>query len=204
MQRVLSTPVDEDLWFSNLFKCATISMNISSKGPITLSTTPADVFQRNILENLGLRALLSAGIGEHDYQDRIFSARITIPKLEIGTYEALLFNFVVIEDSEQITLKMNSKALTLLILIYPRKFRKFINRFEEDFELLLAGSDILPSKATDLLDEEKLNAFIETLRKLIIMFENETLLNYKEFTIHTLYDENDMKIESNTYISDFK
>jgi hypothetical protein len=178
-------------------------MNISSKGPITISTTPKDMFERSTLENLGLRAILSAGIGEHDYQDRIFSARISMPRIVEGSYEALIFNFVVIEDTEQITLKMNSKALTLLILIYPRKFRKFINRFEEDFELMLAESDILPSNASKLLEENSLNGFIQTLRKLIIMFENETLLNYEEFTIHNLFDETSSPIESNTYISDF-
>ena len=189
-------------WFSNLFKCATFCINTSSRGPITLSTAPSGIFDRTVLENLGVRALLSTGIGDHQYSDRIFSARITLPKIKRDQYEALIFNFVVVENSERITLKMNSKALTLLVLIYPKAFRRYINRFEEDFELLLSQSTILPTTTADLLDEEQLTHFIKTLRKSMIAMENESLLNYEEFTATHLFDEENMAISYKHFIDE--
>jgi len=171
-------------------------MNISAKGPLTISCSPSNVFDRIIIENLGLRAILSAGIGEHDYEDRIFSARITLPKVESREYEALIFNFLVIENSEHITLKLNSKALTLLIFVYPRKFRPYVNRIEEDLELVLSQSDLLPKNTSELLNEDQIQLFINKIRSTVLSFENESLLNYEEFEMIHFYDEQTMQISS--------
>jgi len=178
-------------------------MNTSSKGPVTICTTPAHTFDRTVMENLGLRAILSSGIGDHNYPDRIFSARITLPRITDKSYEALIFNFVVREDSEHITLQLNTKALTLLIFIYPRELRRYVNLVEEEFELLLSQTTILPKMSSDLLQSEKLKKFLRTLRKSIVNMEQEILLNYDEFTINQLFDPDTMHIESETYLESF-
>lgn len=144
-------------------------------GPVTSAIYPNNCFNKKTYENLTLRAIVSSGLGDDDYQDKIFTSRITLPKSNKSIFEAIAFSFITREDEIQEKPMHNAQCLSLFTFIYPRDLRSFVERIELNLEHYLKNWELLPSKLSQIKNGFYLNYLISALKDIILTMEENAM-----------------------------